>query len=298
MILADDLLPVAQDTHAFAPFVRALGRGPTKSRSLTRAEADQALSLALTGQATAEQIGAFLVLLRYRGEHPAEMAGFVDAVRRVSHVPLAVGPVDLDWPSYADGTKRATGLFVQSAARLAREGVRILMHGPADAVGRSVVRSALAAQDIALVADAAGAKAALDRNGIAYLAMDQACPAFHQMLSLRGVLGLRTPLNTVGRLLNPADAPASIDGVFHPPYIKLHLEVAKLLGRQRLTVLKGGGGEAEANPQKSTSLHHLLPDGSNSEGLLPAILGRDADEAAIAEATIIATMQAARCALG
>ena len=296
--MAEDLLPVAQDTHPFAPYVRALGRGPTKSRSLTRAEADQALTLALTGHATAEQIGAFLVLLRYRGENPAEMAGFVDAVRRVAGFRFDVGPVDFDWPSYADGTKRATGLFVQAAVRLARDGVRVLMHGPAQGAGREMVQAALAEQGIAIVGDAGAARTALDRANIAFLAMDQACPAFYRLLSLRGVLGLRTPLNTVGRLLNPADAPAGIDGVFHPPYVRLHLAVAGLLDRQRLTVLRGGGGEAEANPQKDTTLHCRQPDGSVQEVILPASIGRDASGDDLAAATVAATLQAARLALG
>jgi anthranilate phosphoribosyltransferase len=38
--------------------------------------------------------------------------------------------------------------------------------------------------------------------------------------------------------------------VFHPPYLAVHLGVAELLGRHRLFVLKGGGGEAERVPLK------------------------------------------------
>ena len=61
--------PLARtDTHDFAPFIRILGRGPGRSRSLTRTEARQALGMVLRGEATGEQIGALLMLLRYRGE--------------------------------------------------------------------------------------------------------------------------------------------------------------------------------------------------------------------------------------
>src|SRR5260370_1309602 len=66
--------------HPFAGFVRILGRGPGRSRALTREEARTALGMVLRGEADPHQIGAFLMLLRYRGEDPDEIAGLVDAI--------------------------------------------------------------------------------------------------------------------------------------------------------------------------------------------------------------------------
>lgn len=43
---------VPTDTHSFAPYIRILGRGPGKSRSLTRVEARDALGMVLRGEAT------------------------------------------------------------------------------------------------------------------------------------------------------------------------------------------------------------------------------------------------------
>ncbi len=67
------------------------------------------------------------------------------------------------------------------------------------------------------------------------------------------------------------DAPASVDGVFHPPYIAVHLGASVLLGRHRLLVVKGGGGEAERNPSKPM-MAHLLSAAGRSELELPALL--------------------------
>jgi len=47
--------------HPFAQYVRILGKGKTGSRSLNEHEAEQAMSMILEGEATAEQIGAFLM---------------------------------------------------------------------------------------------------------------------------------------------------------------------------------------------------------------------------------------------
>lgn len=65
---------------SFAEVVRTLGRGPSRSRYLTRDEACGAMGAVLRGTVDPLQVGAFL-LLRYRGENAAELAGFVEARR-------------------------------------------------------------------------------------------------------------------------------------------------------------------------------------------------------------------------
>ncbi len=254
--LEDDAQPqrVATDTHDFAPFIRILGRGPGRSRSLTRAEAHQALGMVLRGEATREQIGAMLMLLRYRGEAPDEMAGLVEAARDHSGLPWHFAkPVELDWPSYADGRTRGLPWYLLSALLLAKSGLRVLMHGPVTGPGRQSLVASLEALNIQPATTHQEAEAALDQSNFAFVPTEALSPELAALLALRGILGLRSPLNTVGRLIDPADAHGSIDGVFHPAYIALHLSVAKLFNR-RISVLKGGGGEAEWTGAKPLTL--------------------------------------------
>ncbi len=243
-----ELLPpprAVTDTHDFAPYVRILGRGPGKSRSLTRTEARHALGMVLRGEATREQIGALLMLLRYRGEAVDEMAGLVEAAREHAGLPWRFSrPVDLDWPTYADGRTRGLPWYLLAALLLARSGLRVIMHGPLSGPGRLPLVESLGLLGITPSTSEASAEAALTATGFAFVPLEAVNPALAELLALRGVLGLRSPLNTVGRLLDPAGAGGSVDGVFHPAYIALHLGTAALLGR-RVTVLKGGGGEAE-----------------------------------------------------
>ena len=58
----------------FAPYVTILGRGPGRSRALTREEARDAFAMVLADSVHPAQLGAFLMLLRYRGEDPDEIA--------------------------------------------------------------------------------------------------------------------------------------------------------------------------------------------------------------------------------
>ena len=261
----------AETEAAFSRFVATLGRGPGRSRALTRDEAREAFSMVLSGQADPHQVGAFMMLLRFRGEDADEIAGMVEAARLA-----ADGSdlrADLDWPSYGAGRTRGAPWFLLSALALARTGVRVLMHGSNDFSAGMTVAQGLAALGLSPCADPSAAERALEIDKFAYLPLANLAPGIDRLLGLRRLFGLRSPVNTVARLLNPGDAPAGVDGVFHPPYIEVHLGVAEQMGRQRLLVLKGGGGEAERVPLKAASVHLWDRTRGRSELVLGAVAG-------------------------
>jgi anthranilate phosphoribosyltransferase len=260
----------------FADYVATLGRGPGRSRALTREEARCAFSMVLQGAPDPMQVGAFLMLLRYRGEDPDEITGLVEAAR--AHAGLGrdgvaadFPAVDLDWPSYGAGRTRAAPWFLLAALALADSGIRVLMHGSNEFSGGMPVRDALAELGRPVQTSAADVSGALLRTGFAYWPVAAMAPDLERLLGLRRLFGLRSPVNTVARLLDPADASASVDGVFHPPYIALHLGVAARLRRPALLVLKGGGGEAERPPGKPVSVHLRREGEDLREMLLPAL---------------------------
>lgn len=228
--------------------VRTLGRGPGRSRSLTREEAQDAMEVMLSGSAAPEAVGALLMLLRMKGETAPEIAGFAAAAQAAGP---ALPPVDLDWPSYAAGRTRGAPWFLLSARLVARAGFRVLLHGWNGADPK--VRAGLPEAGIGITAGADHAARLLDRDGIAYLPLETLHPALFDLLQLRDVLGLRSCINTVCRMLNPARARASVQGVFHPSYRLLQADAAGLLGWFGLSVIKGGGGEFERNPAKLVS---------------------------------------------
>ena len=243
------------DAGRFAEYVRALGRGPGRSRALDRAEAADALAAILDGAADPHQVGAFLMLLRYRGESAPEIAGLVDAARRAGGCgERAERPgADLDWPSYGAGRTREAPWFLLSALALAAAGFRIAMHGSNRFARGRPLGWGLEALGLEPATSRAAAAAELAARNFAYLPIGRFDTRLDRLLGLRELFGLRSPVNTAVRLLDPFDAGAAIDGVFHPGYLDLHLEAAALLGRPRLLVVKGGGGEAERNPAKPTA---------------------------------------------
>jgi anthranilate phosphoribosyltransferase len=71
--MSDNTLPTAApQEHAFAPYVRILGKGKSGSRSLSLDEARHAFSLILRSEVEPLQLGAFLMLLRVKEETAEE----------------------------------------------------------------------------------------------------------------------------------------------------------------------------------------------------------------------------------
>ncbi len=238
------------DPHPFSEFIRALGRGPTLSRPLTREEARSAMAMILAGDVEPVQLGAFLMLLRYRTETPEELAGFIEAVRETIDLPSGARPPDLDWPSYADRHKQLPW-FTLAALTLAQNGVRVLMHGiPGESEGYMPTRSALAAIDIKPCTSIAQAFEHLDQTGFAYLPIESFAPELYTLFGLRPFFGLRSTVNSLSRALNPLGANAQIQGVFHPNYRNLHIKAGHILEQPEAVVFKGGGGEGQRNPDK------------------------------------------------
>lgn len=260
--------------HPFAAVVRAVAKGEKLGRSLGLEEAQAAMRMVLEGRVEPLQLGAFLAVLRYRKETPAELAGFALAARDLM-VEGAMPPTALDWPSYADRHKQLP-YFVLSALLAAQDGVHVLMHGIAGE-GAAGTRTVLAALGVPLASSPAEAERQMAESRFAYLPLEAICPALDRLFALRPLLGLRSPANTYARELNPAAAPCQIQGVFHPNYAGLHAEAARRLGQPRAAIFKGGGGEAQVNPRKAVALT-LVQDGSIHQETWPALLDADDPE--------------------
>jgi len=244
--------------HPFAEYVRILGKGKRGARSLTESEAQAAMTMIIRGEAEPAQIGAFLMLIRIREETPEEASGFVTAARNAITRPVTVTPVRIDWSTYA-GKRRQLPWFVLSALLLAGGGYPVLMHGISGHDRRVYAIQALHALGIDASATLSDAAQEISRSGFAYIALEKFCPVLHHLIELRSLLGLRSPMHSVARMVNPLNAEVQLQGIFHPNYRDIHQQAALLLKQPHMAVLKGEGGEIERNPDAPClvqSVHH------------------------------------------
>lgn len=255
--------------HPFAPFVRALGKGPQLARHLTESEAAEAGRMIMSGSVEPIQLGAFLCLMRVMGETPEELAGLVRAAKESLRLPAV--SLDLDWPAYA-GKKNRLPWFLLTALLVAGGGVRVLMHGGAEhTAGRLFTEATLTALGIAPARTSTEALDQIAARNFAYLPLAAISARLGDLLTLKPIIGLRSPFHTVAKALNPFDAACQIIGVAHPPYRPLHQQAALLLRQPRLAVFKGDGGEAERRPEKSLDVAMVEDDRLADEAWPPLL---------------------------
>ena len=220
----------------------------------------------LSGEATAAQIGAFLVGLRIRGEQPEHLRGFVEVMRRFA-APLPPG----DRPDLRDhlvdtcGTGGdATGTFnISTAAAIvaAGAGARIAKHGNRAVTSAAGSGSAdvLAALGVNVECSPETSLRCLEQCGLAFFF----APAYHGAMRHAGParreIGVRTILNLLGPLANPAGTRRQLIGVGSAELTEVFARVLTDVGSEHVMVVHGSDGMDEitlTGPTRVTEARH------------------------------------------
>lgn len=249
---------MSQKEHAFAQYIRILGKGRNGSRGLSADEAYDAMRMIMNDEVEPIQLGAFLMLMRVKEETPEEVAAAVKAIRENLVVPANAPRVDLDWSSYA-GKKRILPWYLLATLLMAENGIRIFMHGASGhTAGRIYTKDVLPQLGVPVATSMEEAVRQLEENNFSYIDLEHMNRKLYEIIELRPLLGLRSPVHTIARMLNPFDAENVMQGIFHPGYRPTHQEAGKLLGIPHLSVIKGEGGEIERNPDQELLIQRVV----------------------------------------
>lgn len=258
------------DTYSIPLLIRALGRGKKGTRDLTENEAHFLTEHILNDTITGPQLGAFLMLMRVKEETAEELTGMIRACHeKINH--RAAKPIDVNWPAYA-GKKKQPSWYLLAAKLLAKNGVRVLIHGGGEHTeGRQYARAVCANIDIPIASNLAEAEAFIAEQNIAYIALADFNSTLSDLIDMKAELGLRSPVNTLVRHLNPLQAELTLQGMFHPAYMPLHHETSVQLQQDNNLVLKGDGGEFEVRPDSATKIA-VHAEFKSIDDELPAVL--------------------------
>ena len=192
------------------------------------------------GEVSSVMIAAILTGLRVKKETIGEIAAAASVMRELST------PVKLPYDRHfvdivGTGGDSAhtfnistTSIFVAAAA-----GAKVAKHG-----GRSVSSSSGSAD----VLEALGANinlspeqvaACIEATGIGFMFAPNHHSAMKHVAPVRREMGVRTIFNILGPLTNPASAPNTLMGVFHPDLVGIQVRVMQRLGAERVLVVHG-----------------------------------------------------------
>lgn len=238
---------------SISAYIKEIGRGKDGTRSLDRLTACDLMGQVLDARVTDLEVGAFVMAMRIKGESAAELAGFLDAVHERCVTLNPPAPM-VALPSY-NGARRLPNLTALLAVLLAREGIPVLVHGPATEPGRVTTIEIFRALGLPVAQDVAGISHAWACQRPAAVTTDVLCPSLARLLDTRRVIGVRNSGHTVAKLLDPArnGNALRVCNYTHPDY---GLAVAAFLQHTAASamLLRGTEGEPVADPRRTPRL--------------------------------------------
>jgi len=226
-----------------ATVARALKR-VVAGDDLDQAAMGAAMGAIMDGEATDAQIAGLLVALRMKGETVDEVAGAVAAMRsRVAAVDIA-GDADAVLDTCGTGGDGAGTFNISTAVSFvcAAAGCTVAKHGNRAISSKVGSADVLEALGVRIDLSAEQVARCIATVGIGFMFAPTHHAALRHAMPARRLLGVRTMLNLLGPLTNPAGATHQLIGLFTDTRLVTVAEVLGRLGSRRALVVHGEDG--------------------------------------------------------
>ncbi len=261
---------LGSDALRFRELLAKVGSGERTSTGLTRAEADEALTRLLQDQASPAQAGAFLIAHRLRRPRPCELAGMVDAYRRLGPTLPANRRTTVSFGVPFDGRTRTAPLLPLTALVLNAAGLAVVLHGGGPMPVKYGVSQAelLQAMGLPLARLSWSSMAQLfEAEGLALMHQPSHFALAEGLIAVREQIGKRPPLATLELLWSCCASPdLQVSGFVHAPTEQLMADSWALLGVGNGLTVKGlEGGVDLPTSRVSIAAHWHQPAPTNGE---------------------------------
>ena len=229
------------------PTISAFLHTVVEGRSLTEAQAQDAMRALLAGESTPVLTAAFLTALRMKGETVEELTGFARSMRAAALiVPIedAYRPV-LDTCGTGGNGTATFNISTVAAFVVAGAGVRVAKHGNRSISSRCGSADVLEAMGVRTAVEPETVARAIREARIGFLF----APSFHgatrNVQPVRIELKMRTAFNFLGPLTNPARAEIQVAGTWSDEAAEKIAGAMARLGSHRAYVVHGSDGLGE-----------------------------------------------------
>jgi anthranilate phosphoribosyltransferase len=244
--------PTAPDLESEDPLARAL-RALAAGERLGEDLVADAFAVLMTGDAPPTRAAALLMGLRVQGESGAELAGAARAMRAVMRrVALPAGAPVADTAGTGGGTISTFNVSTAAAFVAVAAGARVAKHGNRSFTSRCGSADVLEALGVDLARAGERAPYLIERIGMAFLFAPGFHPAMRHVAPVRRELGVRTIMNLVGPLVNPAGVRHQVVGVADRDRAPVVADALRRLGAEHALVVHATAGMDEISPDGET----------------------------------------------
>ncbi|MCL2589380.1 MAG: anthranilate phosphoribosyltransferase [Betaproteobacteria bacterium] len=213
----------------------------------------------MSGKLSPVMSAAILTGLRVKKETIGEIAAAATVLREMA-VKVKVPPPNenfIDIVGTGGDGSHTFNISTTSAFVIAAAGARVAKHGNRGVSSKSGAADAIEALGGNLTFGAEQVADCIAKTGLGFMF----APNFHATMKniapVRHEMGVRTIFNILGPLINPADAPNALIGVFHPDLVGILVRVMERLGSQHVVVVHGLDGVDEISLGAATMIGEL-----------------------------------------
>jgi anthranilate synthase/phosphoribosyltransferase len=242
------------------PFTKILS-ALTSGQSMSREMAELFMEDLTEGSLDERQTSAILTALAAKGPAAEEIAGCAAVLcRKKKPVPIAKPLTDI----VGTGGDGLGSFNISSMAALvaAACGVPIAKHGNRAVSSKSGAADFYEALGFKIDLPAEKSAAIIEQTGFGFLY----APVYHSAMRFAGpvrkILGVKTIMNLVGPLSNPAGAQYQMLGVYDKSLLVPVAEASRMLGSKRVMVVCSADGMDEISPCLKTSVVEIGEDGA------------------------------------
>jgi anthranilate phosphoribosyltransferase len=243
------------------------------AEDLSEEEAQASMDALL--DAEPEQIAAFLVLLRAKGETGAEMAGLARAMK-ARGIAVDAGDDVLDIVGTGGDDAGTVNISTGSCILAAAAGARVAKHGNRSVSSLCGSADVLEALGVAVDLGPEGVAECVRQVGMGFMYAPRYHPSMKAVAPVRKKLKVRTAFNLLGPMLNPASSKYALVGVYTPELMPLMADSLMLLGMKKALVVCSTVGNLsldEMTPCGPTSVMEVTPQGVRTYSFDPKDVG-------------------------
>jgi anthranilate phosphoribosyltransferase len=199
-----------------------VGSGHKSAEDMDREQASEAFRRILDGEPDETTLGAFWLANRWKRNTPEELAAFVDVMREESVEVAAPSADPVDCGANYDGKHTSAILGVAAGVVAAAAGTPVVVHSGDRVPTQKLDAYKHVLDELGATTDLTPGESAdlVDDVGFGFYYQPNFNPGVDDLFERRDMMGVRTYVNTVETLANPADASVHIGSFYHLAFAK------------------------------------------------------------------------------
>ncbi len=230
-----------------------VGSGPKSAEDMTREQATEAFRRVLDGEPDPTTLGAFWLANRWKRNTPEELAAYIDVMADESVGFAAPNCDPVDCGANYDGKNTSALLGVGAGVVAGAAGTPVVAHSGDRVPTQKACAYKHVLDELGVRTDLSPEESAAmtDEVGFGFYYQPNANPAVHALGDRREQMGVRTFVNTIETLANPARANVHLGSFYHLPYAKRIIDTFAASQRydvDRVVMFQGMEGYDDIRP--------------------------------------------------